>query len=164
MITKIELRKRAKAKLKDAEVLLNNSRYDGAVYLGGYVIELILKARTCRTLNWSEFPETNNEFQNYRSFKIHNLDVLLSLSGLETKIKSLHFIDWNNVNQWNPEMRYGVIGTISPIQAQEMLDSVKNLMLVIKFISQVADTFSEVMHLLILILLGALNDNFYFLR
>lgn len=132
MITRIELRKRARSKLKDAEVLLVNRRYDGAVYIGGYVIELILKARTCRTLKWNDFPETNGEFHNYRSFKTHNLDILLSLSGLEDKIKLHHFIDWNNVNQWKPEMRYGVVGTITSVQAQNMIDSVKNLMIVIK--------------------------------
>tara|TARA_Y100000815_G_C13275647_1_gene474828 strand:+ start:202 stop:600 length:399 start_codon:yes stop_codon:yes gene_type:complete len=131
MITKRELRKRAKAKLKDAEILLENRRFDGAVYLGGYAIELILKARTCRTLNWNEFPETRGEFQNYNSFKTHNLEVLLHLSGLESKIKISHFIDWNNVNQWNPEMRYSDIGNISAREAEEMLDSVKNLMTVI---------------------------------
>ncbi|MGW9686614.1 HEPN domain-containing protein [Flagellimonas sp. 2504JD1-5] len=132
MITKIQLRRRARAKLKDAEVLLANRRYDGAVYLGGYVMELILKARTCRALKWDEFPETSGEFQNYRSFRTHNLDVLLSLSGLESTIKLNHFLDWNNVNQWNPEMRYGVIGNTTATQAREMINSVKNLMAIIK--------------------------------
>lgn len=132
MITKSDLRKRARAKLKDAEILLKNKRYDGAVYLSGYVMELILKARTCRNLSWAGFPETNNEFQNYRSFKTHNLDILLSLSGIEQKIKFNHFIDWNNVNQWNPEMRYAEIGGISPQDAKDIIDSIKNLMNVIK--------------------------------
>ncbi|WP_321319596.1 HEPN domain-containing protein [Labilibaculum sp.] len=132
MISRTDLRKRAKAKLKDAEILYQNRRYDGAVYLSGYVMELILKARTCRTLNWTDFPETNREFQEYRSFKTHNLDILLSLSGLESKIKIYHFVDWSNVNQWNPEMRYSDIGNVTSTEAKDMIDSIKNLMGVIK--------------------------------
>jgi hypothetical protein len=132
MISKTDLRKRARAKLKDAEILFKYNRYDGAVYLGGYVMELILKARTCRNLSWTDFPETNGEFQNYRSFKTHNLDILLSLSGLENKIKLEHFIDWNNINQWNPEMRYAEIGNITSQDAGDIIDSIKNLMKVIK--------------------------------
>jgi HEPN domain-containing protein len=38
MISKNDLRKRARTKLKDAEILLKNKRYDGAVYLSGYEI------------------------------------------------------------------------------------------------------------------------------
>jgi hypothetical protein len=76
MIPKVELRRRAKAKLKDAEILFLNRRYDGSVYLCGYVIELALKARTCTTLKWPDFPETNNDFRNFLSFKTHNLDIL----------------------------------------------------------------------------------------
>lgn len=127
MISRTELRKRAIAKLKDAEVLFTNQRFDGSVYLCGYVLELALKARTCKTLKWQDFPETNNDFKNYQSFKTHNLDILLTLSGLETKIKLNHFVDWNNVNQWNPEMRYGPTGVVSRNEANDMIISTKKL-------------------------------------
>lgn len=128
MISCRELKKRAKAKLKDAEVLHKNRRYDGCVYLCGYVIELALKARTCKTLKWTTFPETTAEFTNYRSFKTHNLDILLTLSGYEPKIKLYHFVDWNNVNQWNPEMRYGPVGTITVTEAKDMIVSTRKLL------------------------------------
>jgi len=131
MISRSELRKRAKAKLIDAEILLRNNRYDGSVYLCGYVIELALKARTCKTLKWQNFPETNNDFKNYQSFRTHNLDILLALSGLESRIKLSHFMDWNNVNQWNPEMRYGPLGVITSIEAYDMITSTKALLRII---------------------------------
>ena len=131
MISRIELKKRAKAKLKDAEVLFNNQRFDGSVYLCGYVIELALKARTCKTLKWNDFPESNNDFRNYQSFKTHNLDILLTLSGLESKIKSNNFFDWNNVNQWNPEMRYGAVGNLTKTVAEDMILSTKILLKII---------------------------------
>ena len=89
MIKRIELREIAKARIKDAEVLLMAKRYDGAVYICGYAIELGPKARICRTLKWPCYPSTNKEFADYRRFKTHDLDVLLHLSGIEEKIKNL---------------------------------------------------------------------------
>lgn len=128
MISRKELKKRARAKLQDAEILFSNKRFDGSVYLCGYVIELALKSRSCKTLRWTDFPENNNEFKNYQSFKTHNLDILLTLSGLESKIKLFYTLDWNNVNQWNPEMRYGPIGKITRAEADDMLNSTKSLL------------------------------------
>lgn len=63
---RVEFRKLAQARIKDAEVLYANRRYAGAVYLCGYAVELALKARICHTLKWLEFPETPKEMQQYR--------------------------------------------------------------------------------------------------
>jgi len=87
------LRQAARARIKDAEVLLTAKRYDGAAYICGYALELGLKARICRTLKWSGYPSTNKEFANYRSFKTHDLDVLLHLSGIEEKIKTIFLVN-----------------------------------------------------------------------
>jgi HEPN domain-containing protein len=46
----------AQARLEDAEALLQSGRYDSAVYLCGYAVELALKARICLNLNWNEYP------------------------------------------------------------------------------------------------------------
>jgi len=59
-------------------------RLEGSAYLSGYVVELALKARICRTLKWRGFPEKRNEFEGLQTFKTHDLDVLLSLSGRES--------------------------------------------------------------------------------
>ncbi len=79
-----------RARLKDAEVLLQSRRYDGAVYVCGYAIEIALKERICRTLDWPEFFSTKREFDGLQSFKTHDLDILLHLSGVERTI------DWRN--------------------------------------------------------------------
>lgn len=97
MINEPELKKIADERLKDAEALLLAGRYDGAIYLGGYVVELALKSRICRTLNWKGFPQTRSEFQKYLSFKTHDLDVLLSLAGAEDSIKTGYFAEWSAV-------------------------------------------------------------------
>ena len=41
MISRTELRKIARERLKDAEVLLKEGRYDGAIYLGGMWSKLL---------------------------------------------------------------------------------------------------------------------------
>lgn len=87
MITTNDLRTLARARLNDAVVLFRNKRYDGAVYLCGYAVEIALKARICRTLKWAGFPETRREFEAYQSLRTHDLDVLLKLSGIEERIK-----------------------------------------------------------------------------
>ena len=103
----------------------------GAGYICGYAVELTLKARICDTLNWPGFPQTAKEFANYTSFKTHNLDVLLSLSGREQIIKQSHLVDWSFVRQWNPEDRYRIAGGISAQDAQQFLASTTALLPVI---------------------------------
>jgi len=83
MISIGDLKNIAKARLIDAEALASCHRYEGAVYLCGYAVELGLKNRICKTLKWEGFPGSTKEFQGYQSFKTHNLDILLHLSGGE---------------------------------------------------------------------------------
>jgi len=105
MISVAELDDIARARIEDATALLTAGRFDGATYLCGYAVEVALKARICRTLNWTEFPGTGSEFQAYRSFQTHELDVLLRLSGQEARVKQNHFSLWNAVAVWKVESR-----------------------------------------------------------
>ena len=118
----------AKARLKDARTLLSAKRFDGAVYLCGYAIELGLKSKICETLNWQGYPESRNEFENYRSFKTHDLDVLLHLSGVEAQIKKSFLAEWSAISQWNPEARYKPIGKVKHIDAKSMLTAAGKLL------------------------------------
>jgi len=128
VIAKTELRKLAKARLKDSKILCSAKRYDGAVYICGYVIELGLKLRICKTLKWEGFPSSNSEFQNFRSFKTHNLDVLLLLSGIEEKVKTQYLPEWSAITSWDPEARYNPIGTIGKVDAELMIESAEKLL------------------------------------
>jgi hypothetical protein len=127
MISRQELRKLARARIEDAEILCANGRYAGAVYLCGYAMELALKARICRTLKWPGFPETHAEMQPYRSFVVHSLEVLLHLSGVEAHIKSRHLTDWNIVAKWNPELRYQPVHQTHRLDATNMIRTTKTL-------------------------------------
>ena len=128
MVLVADLRATAQARLDDAQILLANSRFDGAGYICGYAVELMLKARICDTLGWTGYPDTPQEFQNFRSFRTHNLDVLLTLSGKENAIKSVNFADWSIVAAWNPEARYYPIGATSSADAQAYVASTQVLL------------------------------------
>jgi HEPN domain-containing protein len=113
MISRTDLQKMAQAKLEDAEALLQAQRYDSAVYICGYAIELALKARICLVLNWNGYPSNNAEFQKYQSFKTHDLKVLLRLSGTEAIMRNKYRGEWSAVNAWTPELRYPSVGSTS---------------------------------------------------
>lgn len=123
MILVTDLRKLAKGRLKDAEVLFTAKRYDGAIYLCGYAIEVALKARICRTLKWEGYPSTRKEFEGYQSFRVHDLDVLLHLSGVETKIKTQYLTAWSVVASWDPTLRYRPIGSGERNDAHDLIQS-----------------------------------------
>jgi hypothetical protein len=123
-----DLRAIAKARLEDAEVLAQNGQIEGAQYLYGYAVEITLKARICTTLNWSGFPETGKEFENLSNFKTHKLDVLLRLSGQESRIKAEHLWEWSAVASWDPEARYKRVGQSDLIDFVLSLEAARTLM------------------------------------
>jgi HEPN domain-containing protein len=106
VIAAAELARLAQDRASDAHALRSAGRYDGAVYLAGYAVELALKARICTTLGWPSFPETPGEFKGLASFRTHDLDLLLRLSGVEGRILSDASDDWEIVRAWRPELRY----------------------------------------------------------
>ena len=127
MISAADLKSVSRGRLKDAQVLQKAGRFDGAIYMCGYAVEIALKARACRTLKWAGFPETNAEFAALQSFKTHNLEVLLRLSGTERKIRSKFLAEWSIVLGWNPETRYRKMGTATKQDALDMIAAVTNI-------------------------------------
>lgn len=93
----------------------------------GYAVELALKARICRTLNWSGFPETGAEFKGLNCLKVHDLELLLRLTGRESSIKANHFSEWSAILKWNPEFRYQPVGSVTPAGADLMVKSAASL-------------------------------------
>jgi hypothetical protein len=128
MLTRAELRKTAKEYLAAAIILRDNRKYDVSVYLCGYAVEIALKDRTCRTLRWASFPDTPNEFKGLNSFKTHNLEILLHLSGAEHRIKPALNGDWSVVTKWDPEQRYNPRGTKTQADADDMITSTENVL------------------------------------
>lgn len=73
MIDRTDLRKIARERLKDAEALLGAARYDGAIYLGGYVVELSLRAAFVGISSGKGFPKQNENFKAIRVLRLMTL-------------------------------------------------------------------------------------------
>ena len=125
MISTKDLRAIARARLRDAQVLLKGKRFDGAFYISGYAVELALKARICRTLKWPDFPQSGPEFDDFRSLRTHSLEVLLKFSGVEERVTAEHAPEWTVVVCWDPEKRYHAIGALRPVEAEQMVKCVE---------------------------------------
>ena len=128
MIAPNILRSISRARLLDAKVLLKAKRYDGAVYLCGYAVELVLKARICQTLRWAGFPDTQQEFKGFGSVKTHDLEILLRFSGIEPRIKKDYMAPWSVVLDWDPEKRYQRTGQATQQEAIDMISSATRLL------------------------------------
>src|SRR6476469_6282887 len=124
MLKRPDPRKIAQARLRDAQVRFHAKRYDGAFYLCGDALEVAFKARVCTTLRWQAFPATAGEFHGLTSFKTHDLEILLLLSGRHQQVRSKHATDWAVVVKWDPETRYRPIGSATAQQTQDMIDAV----------------------------------------
>jgi HEPN domain-containing protein len=123
MILRGDMRRIAQARLQDARALRDRGRYDGAVYLCGYAVEIAVKARICQTLRWPGFPSTNREFEGKQSFRSHDLPILLELSGIEQLIISRYLPQWSAVATWTPDLRYQAVGNATQQQAEQMIEA-----------------------------------------
>ncbi len=106
-------------KYRDAELLIDHSRYANAIYLCGYCVELALKYAIARNMNWSAFkPEGKLKF-----LKVHDFDLLVMLTGQETRIRKLS--SWSIVNQWTEAQRYEDPAQSTKENAQAMIAATK---------------------------------------
>jgi hypothetical protein len=115
MNTQADIELLAEKKLKEAMCLFDGNCMDGAYYMAGYVIELLLKARICKTLNVPDFfmfkPERGKS-ETFRPFKSHDYDQLLLLSGLyadfntELQTNPILMAHWSVICVWNEGSRY----------------------------------------------------------
>jgi len=126
-LTGNDLKKLARLRLREADSLYQQGFYDGCVYLCGYVVECVLKARICKFLKLSKYP---SDGEHGKIFKTHNFGILKLLAGLEgeitiTKNKAL-FENWSTATSWDPEQRYSPAGTSGREEAADILASIKD--------------------------------------
>jgi len=105
----------ADEKLKSADILVDTGQYDNAYYLAGYSVELLLKARVCKTLGVDDFFEFKkiSKKELYKPYKVHNFSELLLLSGIytdfENELKDVTFKGiWSVINTWTEDERYTI--------------------------------------------------------
>ncbi len=136
----------ANTKLIVAEFLQSNGFYDEAYYIGGYALELLLKAKICKTLNIADFFDFDNsknrrlpvsvskksEKENlYKPYKVHDYEQLIILSGLYTELSNqiatdLSFkADWSIASKWDESLRHSQ--GVTQADTQIFIDSLKNI-------------------------------------
>lgn len=104
----------SRRRLEDAQVLHQQERWSGAMYLGGYAIECSLKSLIC----YEEGPKINN-FKDTWMFKkglkgsdLHNLPKLLECveslkRAIELDRSNTYKEAWKTILSWrNDELRY----------------------------------------------------------
>lgn len=99
-------------RLRDAECLIANGNIGGAFYIGGYAIELALKAVVCKKLDIEMFDKEVVPGHISKAFMIHNLLDLVFLAGLKNDLKRACEKDgflldcWSLISNWSEQRRY----------------------------------------------------------
>lgn len=99
-------------RLQEAECLIANGHFGGAYYIGGYAIELALKAVVCKKLDIEMFEKEAVPRHISKAFMIHNLLDLVFLAGLRNELmraceKDGFLLDcWSLISNWSEQRRY----------------------------------------------------------
>ncbi len=126
MIAREQLKSLVRSFENDAKLLFTRSHFHGAHYLSGYAVEIALKYRICHTLNWDGYPESSREFKGLQSFKTHNLNMLLRLSGYDDSVRQKRQNEWSIVIKWNTEARCRIQG-VSESDVKDTLRAVTSI-------------------------------------
>ncbi|MCI0694905.1 hypothetical protein L0337_23215 [candidate division KSB1 bacterium] len=102
-------RQAALARLAEAEYL-KQAHPSGAIYLGGYVVECMLKWAICQrkgTIYLEDLPDQHLA-ERLTGARGHDLDFLLRVSGLRPLLESDDklYIAFNQVSIWSVHLRY----------------------------------------------------------
>lgn len=118
----------------DAIALLNAGRWRGAMYLAGYSIECLLKAKLMRMFGCSNLIDLEEELQRRgllasgATIFTHQLEVLVRLTNGLDRLRQ-DAVLWplfNIVNRWIPAWRYNPHPS-SPEDAEDYLAAVNKI-------------------------------------
>lgn len=152
MNTPLEIKEIAWKRLEEAKVLYRNKMYDGAFYLAGYSVELMLKAKICE--NWGidnlfNFDEKDFGSKKYnenisiirRFVGTHSLPILLIISGLKLKFdnekannKILLKANSLIIEKWSEQVRYLPNGNSNSNEVKNLIDLLKHKKGLLKWI------------------------------
>ncbi|AEI49965.1 hypothetical protein [Runella slithyformis] len=131
-----EIRNLAKQRFQEAAILYQNGMWDGAFYLAGYTVELVLKAKICERLGipnlFDEKDISANSIKGIseirKTLKTHNLFILLIFSGLKVKFdndkatnKDLAKANSLLFNAWDENARYKPCGHMKDKDVEKLI-------------------------------------------
>lgn len=114
-----QIRDNITQKYRDADLLIQHGRYANAIYLCGYCIELSLKYAIAKQLHWPAYRTEGK----LKFLKVHDLDVLVPLTGQELAIKKLS--SWSAAINWDESRRYEDPALATRADACDMLGAAK---------------------------------------
>lgn len=112
MANAANLKALALERLREAECLIEKGHVGGAYYIGGYAIELALKAAICKKLGVEMFEKDEVPRHIAKSFMIHDLSDLVILAGIaieienQCRVDNAFHISWSMVSDWSEQRRY----------------------------------------------------------
>ncbi len=115
-----ELQAISRIRKKEAAALLKSKHYAGSYYLLGYSVECALKACIAKQTKKYDFPDKYVAQKAYA----HNLEQLLSVAGLDYKLKQdmktnkTLEVNWSIVKDWQSTSRY--TSTITGAEAKDL--------------------------------------------
>lgn len=148
MKSTVEIKKLAWERLEEASILYNNGKNDGAFYLLGYSVELMLKAKICERLDIPNlFDDKSVSIEGVSEIrkvvKTHNLKTLLILSGLRKSMedqikedKNFSIISSFLIKQWSEQSRYEMLGNRENFDLKKIIDFLKDKNGFLEWISQ----------------------------
>ena len=122
-------------RLEDAKVLLNASRWRGAMYMGGYAVECLLKVKLmhiydCQNLRaLDDVLRQRSILPEHRTVFTHQLEDLLRLApGYNRLRRNKDFWHmFHEVNLWTPQWRY-TAKQVTRQEATRFLTFIENVM------------------------------------
>jgi hypothetical protein len=126
--------KASQHRLDDAQALFDAGRWRGSMYMAGYSLECLLKAKLmqrfrCRTLDkLEEMLHARQLLRAARSVYTHELEQLLQLLGAVDRLQANRttYNYYKYANHWTPAWRYDVSLTLRE-DAAVFLDAVREL-------------------------------------
>lgn len=117
------LRQIADERLAEARHLQTRDYFTGAAYLGGYAVEIQLKA----LISIKHYGGFLNIFNPPNEIKTHNLDVLLKIAGIAEQMRRIEFsreelfLNWLVARGWDPSYRYQRLSRSHAIETYEAI-------------------------------------------
>ncbi len=125
----------SRQRLADAQALFAASRWRGAMYLAGYAVECLLKAKLMQIYDCRTLRELESELKRrsilpaHGTVFTHQLKDLIRLAPGHPRLlnNSQMLSVFNDVNRWTPSWRY-IPTQATAGEATQFMDSTKKLM------------------------------------
>ena len=108
-MNRADFQKLTALRIREAKVLLDSKKYEGAYYLAGYAVECALKACIAKRTKRFDFPPSEKEVREYYT---HDLVKLVKGAGLDSALRAAESSDlqfgiyWTVVRGWKEQARY----------------------------------------------------------